>query len=277
MRREPRTPLGIGVIGLGWMGQLHARSYRAVVEHFPLLRVSPKFVIAADPLREHRRVGADQLGFSQVTADYRQVLNHPEVDVVSICAPNYLHREIALATAAAGLPFWIEKPMGTGANQSAEIAHAAAHMVTAVGFNYRHAPAIVHARRLIRTGSLGRITNVRCWPLADYAADPGAPLTWRYDYSQAGSGVIGDLLTHGADLLHFLVGRIVEVSAISSTFIDERPVPTAMGAGHSGYEIREETGPVENEDFAAALARFESDTVGTIETSRVVNGPRSEY
>src|SRR5690606_29337707 len=121
--------------------------------------------------------------------------------------------------AAAGTPFWIEKPMGVSAAQSREIRDAAAAaregagIPTAVGFNYRHAPAIAHLRALVQAGRLGRITNVRCWLIADYASSPDGPLTWRYDRDKGGSGVIGDLLSHGADLVQHVTGqKISEVT-----------------------------------------------------------------
>jgi predicted dehydrogenase len=197
----------------------------------------------------------------------------------SICSPNFLHKEIALAAAAAGKPFWIEKPMGVSADESADIARAAAAagVVTSVGFNYRHAPAVARARQLIRDGALGRITNIRVWLIADYASAPEGPLTWRYDRARAGSGVVGDLMSHGLDLAQFLVGRVASVTALSSTFITERPIPTKVGVGHGGFEIGDERGPVGNEDYVGILARFDNGVVGTLESSRVSIGPRSEY
>ena len=210
--------LGVGVISLGWMGRLHTRSY-----------------------------------------DYHELLADPEVDIVSIASPNFLHKEIALAAIAAGKPFWIEKPMGVSAEQSREIAQAAekAGLVSAVGFNYRHTPAIEYMRTLVREGKLGRLTNVRVWFIADYNSSPLSPLTWRASKEKAGAGVVPDLMSHGADLAQYIVGRIASVSAITDTFITERPIPTKMGVGHSGFEIGDEVGEVENEDYVAMLVRFD--------------------
>ncbi|MDO4664854.1 MAG: Gfo/Idh/MocA family oxidoreductase [Actinomycetaceae bacterium] len=274
-----KKTIGVGVISLGWMGRLHTRSYKSLAEKFPELEVKIRLVCCADILEDNQKYATEVLGFEKATADYHEVINDPEVDVVSICAPNYLHHEIALATAATGKPFWIEKPMGVSAQQSQEIAEAAAKagVVTSVGFNYRHAPAIGRAREVIRSGQLGRITNVRCWLIADYASDPKGPLTWRYDKTRAGAGVVGDLLSHGADLVQYLVGRIDSVTALTDTFIIERPIPTKMGVGHGGFEVGDQTGPVGNEDYVAALVRLENGVVGTIESSRVSVGPRAEY
>ena len=271
--------LGIGVISLGWMGRLHARSYRAIAERFPELGVAPRLVAAADPVDQVRQEAMDSLGFERAYADYHDLLADPEVEAVSICAPNFLHHEMALAAVEAGKPFWIEKPMGVSAAQSREIAQAAekADLVTAVGFNYRHTPAIEYMRSLVRGGELGRITNVRVWFIADYNSSPLGPLTWRASKEKAGAGVVPDLMSHGADLAQYIVGRIASVTAVTDTFITERPIPTKMGIGHSGFEIGDEVGPVENEDYVSMLVRFENGTVGTMESSRVSVGPRAEY
>jgi predicted dehydrogenase len=131
--------IGVGLISVGWMGRLHTRAYKAVAERYPELGLRARLVIAADTVESSARQAAEVLGYESWTLDYREVLNHPDVDVVSICAPNFLHKEMALAAAEAGKPFWIEKPMGRGAVESGQIARAAqsAGIVTGVGVNYR--------------------------------------------------------------------------------------------------------------------------------------------
>lgn len=271
--------LGVGVISLGWMGRLHTRAYKALAERYTEIDADLRLVSACDPIAENRALAVEVLGFERAVADYRELLADPEVDIVSICSPNYLHHEIALAAVEAGKPFWIEKPMGISAAQSKDIAQSAerAGLVTSVGFNYRHVPAIEKAREVVRSGRLGRVTNVRCWLLADYASFPEGPLTWRYDRERAGAGVVGDLMSHGADLVQYVCGRISAVSAMTSTFIVERPVPTKAGVGHSGWEVSDELGQVGNEDYVAMMVRLENGAVGTMESSRVSVGPRSEY
>ena len=274
-----KRQIGIGVIALGWMGRLHARSHRSVSERFPELGAEARLVAAADPIGEARRAAVEDLGFERAYSDYRELLADPRVEAVSICSPNHLHQEIALAAVEAGKPFWVEKPMGVDAGQSRTIALAAnrAGLVTAVGFNYRHVPAVEYLRVLVRSGELGRITNMRVWFLADYSASPRVPLTWRTSRAKAGAGVIADLMSHGTDLAQYIVGRIAAVTAITGTFITERPIPTKAGIGHSGSEIGDETGPVENEDYVGMLVRFENGVIGTMESSRVSVGPRAEY
>ena len=169
MSTERRT-LNIGVISLGWMGRLHARSYLAVAQYFTELPVRVVLHTAADPDEGGRNYAYEALGFKNAVSDYKELLANPEIDAVSICSPNFLHHEIAMAAIEAGKPFWIEKPMGRSAAESQEIATGAtdAGLVTSVGFNYRHVPAIAEARRLVRTGKIGTINNVRVSFKADY-------------------------------------------------------------------------------------------------------------
>lgn len=272
--------LGVGVVSLGWMGRLHTRAYRALKERFPEIDADIRLVACCDPLDSNRDQALTMLGFERTYADYRDLIADPDVDIVSVCSPNYLHHEVALACAEAGKPFWIEKPMGVTAVQSREIAEAAerAGLTTSVGFNYRHTPAIQYARTLISQGKLGRITNARVWLIADYASDPNGPLTWRYDEEQAGAGVILDLMGHGADLLQYvLADRFAQVAAQTGTFISTRPLPLKAGIGHGGWEVSEERGPVGNEDYVAILARTDNGVLATLESSRVSVGPRAEY
>ena len=81
---------------------------------------------AADTAPDRAEYASDVLGYAKGSTDYRDVLADPEVDVVSICAPNLLHKEIGIAAAKAGKPFWIEKPVGRDAVDTAAVADAAA-------------------------------------------------------------------------------------------------------------------------------------------------------
>jgi predicted dehydrogenase len=273
--------VGVGLISVGWMGKLHSRAYRALPTVYPELRLRPRLVHAADTAADRVTYARDVLGYAKESADYRAVLADPDVDVVSICAPNVLHREIGLAAAAAGKHFWIEKPVGRDARETGEVAAAArkAGIVTSIGYNYRHAPAVEHVRELVAQGALGRITNVRAAFFTGYASEPKGALSWRFKRDLAGSGALGDLLSHVVDLVSYLIGPITEVSALTSTVYAERPI-LPMGSGTHFAVIEDgELGPVENDDYAATLARFAPTAqgpgaVGTLEASRTIVGPQ---
>lgn len=272
--------IGIGVISLGWMGRVHTRAYKALAERYPELDADIRLVSCCDVLERNRQQAITSLGFERAVSDYHELISDPEVDIVSICAPNYLHREIALAAIDAHKPFWIEKPMGINAAESRDIAQGAerAGLVTSVGFNYRHAPAVQMARQLIHEGRLGTITNARVWLIADYASDPQGALTWRYSRGKAGAGVVLDLLSHGEDLAQYILqDRIACVSALTDTFIPTRPIPLEVGVGHSGWKVSDQREKVENEDYVAAVARTDGGVALTLEASRTAIGPRAEY
>lgn len=267
--------IGIGTVSLGWMGQLHTRAYRRLLDHYPECEIRPRLVIAADAVEERARDAADRLGYEAWTTDWREVVEHPEVEAVSIAAPNYLHREVAVAAARAGKHIWLEKPCGRYPSETYEIGRAVeeAGVVSMIGLMYRHAPAVEYAKELIAAGELGEITHYRGYFLADYAANPNGALTWRYKLDGAGLGVLGDIMPHSVDMAQNLIGPIVGVSAQRETFIRTRPeVPEGMGTGHFTVEDGE-MGAVENEDYVGGLLRFENGARGTMENSRTCVGP----
>lgn len=270
-----RRPLGVGLLGVGWMGQLHTRAYRRLPEHFPELDADIRLVAAADPSPARRELATGRLGYARSTADWREVLASPEVDVVSITAPNFLHRDMGVAAAAAGKPFWAEKPLGRDAAETGEVAvaAAAAGVVTTVGFNYRYVPVVEHARALVAGGALGVPTGYRGWFLNDYASSPAGVLSWRFRRALGGSGALGDLMSHVVDLAHFLVGPVAEVVATTDLLIPERPLPESEDAGHFAVGGAGPSAPVENEDAARALVRFASGLGGALEVGRAVVGP----
>ena len=267
---------GIGLISVGWMGKLHSRAYQAIPLVYPELKIRPRFVHAADTAADRVGYARDVLGYTRAGADYRDVLADPDVDVVSICAPNMLHREIGVAAARAGKPFWIEKPVGRDAAETAAVGAAAkaAGVVTSIGYNYRHVPAVERVRELIADGRLGRITNVRAVFFNSYASEPNGALSWRFRREEAGSGALGDLLSHVVDLMQYAVGPIAEVSSLLTTVYAQRPILPMGSASHFAVIENGEMGDVENDDYVAALVRFTGGAVGTLEASRVSVGPQ---
>src|SRR6185503_16361305 len=200
---------GVGLISVGWMGKLHSRAYQAIPLVYPELKIRPRLVHAADTAPDRADYARDVLGYAKGSTDYRAVLADPEVDVVSICAPNLLHREIGIAVAAAA---------------------RAAGVTTSIGYNYRHAPAVERIREVIANGDLGRITNVRAVFFNGYASEPNGALSWRFKKDLAGSGALGDLLSHVVDLVQYVVGPITDVTALLSTVHRQRPI-LPMGSG----------------------------------------------
>ncbi|MFJ2155075.1 Gfo/Idh/MocA family protein [Streptomyces sp. NPDC087856] len=272
------TSLGVAVVGFGWMGRVHTQAYARVPHHFPQLTVRPRLVTVAEEVPGRAEQAAEQFGFASTTRDWREVVEDPRVQAVSITAPNFLHREIGVAMAEAGKHIWIEKPVGLSTTDASAVADAVskAGVQGAVGFNYRNAPAVEAARDLIASGELGRVTHIRVRLFSDYAAHPDGALTWRYELERGGHGVLGDLASHGADLARYLLGDITSLAADTAIFLPERARPTGATAGHA-LATGGELGPVENEDYVNCLLRFASGARGVLEASRVSVGEQNNY
>ncbi|AXG81709.1 Gfo/Idh/MocA family protein [Streptomyces paludis] len=277
-RESDRRPLGVAVVGFGWMGRVHTQAYARVLHHFPGLGVRPRLVTVAEEVPGRAEEAAAQYGFAGTARDWREVAADPRVEAVSITAPNFLHREIGVAMAEAGKHIWIEKPVGLTAADARAVADAAAKagVQTAVGFNYRNAPAVETARAMIAAGEIGTVTHVRIRLFSDYAAHPEGALTWRYERERGGSGVLGDLASHGVDLARFLLGDIASLTADTAVFVPERARPTGATAGHT-RAAGGELAPVENEDYVSCLLRFASGARGVLEACRVSVGEQNNY
>ncbi|MCC5036695.1 Gfo/Idh/MocA family oxidoreductase [Streptomyces sp. WAC 00631] len=273
-----RRPIGVAIIGFGWMGRVHTQAYTRVLHHFPDLQLRPELVAVAEEVPGRAEEAADRYGFAGTARDWRDIATDPRVQAVSVTAPNFLHREIGVAMAEAGKHLWIEKPVGLTSADARAVAKAAAGAGVrgAVGFTYRHVPAVETARELIASGGIGTVTHARIRLFSDYAAHPDAALTWRYERRRGGSGVLGDLASHGVDLARLLLGEITSLVADTAVFVPERARPTGSTAGHA-RSAGGEPGPVENEDHVSCLLRFASGARGVLEACRVSVGEQNAY
>ena len=272
--------VGIGLLGVGWMGEVHSTSFGRVPFHFPECGARARLVIAADASAERAQSAVDRLGYAEATTDWRAVLAHPDVDAVCITAPNFMHREMGIAAAEAKKHVRGEKPLGRTPAETAEIVAAAekAGIRTIVGLNYRHAPAVQYARQLVESGALGAPTHFRMQFVASYSANPRGALSWRFDRELAGLGILGDLGPHALDLAQFLLGPIRRVTATSALVIPRRPKQDVGTGTHFSVGAEDaELGDVGNEDWAAGLIEFASGLKGTVELSRVMVGADARY
>ncbi len=274
-----KRTIGIGIIGMGWMGMTHARAYQQIADRFHQSGLQPRLIICADDVEQRATEAKSRFGFKQATTDFRQVLNEKHVDVVNIAAPNDKHLEIVEAATAAGKHVFCEKPVGRNPAETKAVETAAqrAGVLTCVGYNYRWAPVVQHAQQLISEGKLGKLTHYRGRFFAGYASHPRTVLSWRFQKEIAGLGTLGDLLSHVIDMARFIAGDIACVVAQKETFIPERPLATTGSGTHFTHENSEgPVGPVTNEDYVGALARFENGARGTLEACRIITGPKCE-
>ena len=258
--------LGIGIIGTGFMGKAHAFAYRAALAAFPDIP-APRLEMIADVEEGLAARAAHQYGFARSSASWRDLVNDPRIDVVSITTPNTLHKEMALAAIAAGKHVHCEKPLSPSLAESAQMVEAAekAGVVTQVGFNYIKNPLLKLARDMVAAGELGEITGFRGIHAEDYMHDPDGPYSWRID-PVGGPGVIADLGSHIIGMARFLLGPITEVSADVRTVVKSRPV--ARGA--------KERKDVLVDDVARILVNFGRGCGGTIEANWIATGRKMQ-
>ena len=270
--------IGVGVIATGWMGQVHSRAYRSMTSRFPDYGIEPRLVVCADNVEARARDIQSRFGFEKMTTDWHQVLEDPDVEAVSITAPNNMHLEVIQAAAAAGKHIFCEKPVGRSPEESAAAEEAArkAGVLSFTGFCYRWAPLVQWLRGLIREGRLGDITHYRGRFLVGYASNPDGVLSWRFEREIAGTGSLGDLMSHAVDMAHFLVGPIARVVSQSDTYITERPIGTPGEGTHFSVNKDGPRAPVTNEDYVGALTHFAGGANGTLEACRIIAGEKCQ-
>ncbi len=270
--------LRIGLIGFGWMGQAHSRSYRSIPVYFPESGIRPALQVVADTMPDRLEVATSNFGYEHGTAEWREVVERNDVDVVDICAPNGLHQEIAEAAAAAGKHIFCEKPVGLEPAATAAIEAAArrAGVITGVGYNYRWAPLVQYTKQLIDEGRLGQLTHYRGRFFSMYGRDRLGLLSWRFLQEKAGYGALSDIMSHAIDMAQHLSGPIRRLVSVREIFVKQRPLPRPGAGTHYERGTPDDpTGTVTNEDYVGALVEFENGARGTLEADRSIFGPQS--
>ena len=260
------TPIGIGVIGTGFMGKAHSIAYSASASVFGIgLRPNLEIVCDLSPERANQR--ATDLGFSRHTDKWQDVVNDPRVDLISVCTPNNTHSEISIAALEKGKHVWCEKPMSSSLEDSQIMAEVAekSNSKTIVGYNYTKNPVVIHARKIIEKGTIGRISGFFCRYDVDNEADGSKPWSWRMSKELSGTGSNGDILSHVISVGHYLINsRISNVVGDISIIHKQRKDP----------KENEKSKIVDNDDMVSALVHFENGVHGHIGASRVSWGKK---
>jgi predicted dehydrogenase len=255
--------INVALIGQGFMGRSHSNAWGQVAKFFKPPLKPVMHTVFGQP-EENPQIFADNWGWQNAATDWQKVINAPEIGLVDIVTPNFMHAPVAKAAIAAGKPVSCEKPIAGTLADAREMVEAAkkANVKTFVWFNYRRCPAVGLAHRMIKEGQLGDILHVRATYLQDWAGE-SVPLVWRFEKQWAGSGAHGDLNAHIIDMTRFVTGQdITEVSgAIAETFIKERKIPGT-----------DKMGKVTVDDAVLFLARFSGGAVASFEAARQATG-----
>ena len=258
--------IGIGMLGYAFMGKAHTNAYKKIPYMVYPPPAIPRLVAIAGRNEAATKEAAQRYGYESYYTDWREMLKNDRIQLFDNGGPNDAHAEPSIAAAQAGLHVLCEKPLARDAKEAAGMLEAVtkAGVKHAVMFNYRFVPAIRQAKELIDSGALGQIYHYRAvylqeWIMPHY----GTPMIWRLDKNQAGSGALGDLGAHIIDLGRFLVGEFKNVSALTRTFIPQRP--TADGG----------QGQVTVDDAFIAAVEFENGAIGSVEASRFAAGRKN--
>lgn len=268
----------VALLGQKFMGRAHSNAYLKAACFFNLPKKPVMHTIAGLDLIALAPF-ADRWGWKNYNTNWKDVVKKPEIDLVDVSTPNYMHAEQACAALAAGKHVACEKPLAHTLKDARQMKNAAARArkaKTFVWYNYRRCPAVAMAQRLVRAGRLGRVYHVRAAYLQSWGG-PDTPLVWRFQKKYAGSGAHGDLNAHIIDMARFITGdEVVEVTgAIAETFVPERPLPSAgppRGGIAGGGGGRKDVGKSDVDDCVLFLARFKSGTVGSFEATRLATG-----
>ena len=267
-RAEKEAPeIGVGMLGYAFMGKAHSNAYKKLPYMIYPPPAVPRLIAICGRNEEAVAEAARRFGYEGYYTDWRAMMEDDRIQLFDNGGPNSMHAEPCIAAAQAGKHVFCEKPLARNAEEARTMLEAVekAGIKHMVAFNYRFVPAVRLAYDLITSGRLGQIYHFRALYLQEWIMPHyGTPKIWRLDKEVAGSGAIGDLGAHIIDLAHFLVGGMKSISAVTRTFIEERPLTDGSG-----------TGKVDVDDAFVATVEFENGAIGTLESSRFAAGRKN--
>ncbi len=265
----------VAVTGTGFIGPVHVEALRRLGIHV-------RGVLGSTP--EKSQEAAQQMGLEVGYADYQAIIDDPLINVVHLTTPNKLHFETAKAALLTGKHVICEKPLAMTSTETAElvrIADAHPNLISAVNYNIRFYPTVLHTRDLVRSGAIGDVYFVRGAYIQDWLLFD-TDFNWRVMAQDGGDlRAIGDIGTHWMDLIGFVTGLKTEsLLADLSTFIPVRKKPKQAIATFKGKEtdgsIEYEPVDIHTDDYGAVLFHYENGARGTMNVSQVSAGRKNQ-
>ena len=258
-----KKTIKVGIIGLGFIGKVHAQAYRSIPFSFPASTVDAKItaILRTSTGRDDQFI--QSLGNPIVTTDI-DTFFAAGLDMVDICTPNYLHLKQAQKAASKGCHLYIEKPLGWDLDHARRIASAAktAGILTHTAFMKRYYPSVQQAKTIISQGLIGDITNFNVLYYHNSYMDPRRPISWRLKHAPSGGGAMADLGVHIIDMTRYLLGEADWIQCHTRTFISQRP--TEKGSEHLE--------DVDVDDYGVCILGMNSGAIGTLQTTRMSGG-----
>ncbi len=257
----------VGIVGFGFIGRVHAYGHLNLPLFYDPAPCRTRIVAICTSRQETADKGREQVGAQFATTDYREITENPDIDIVHICTPNHAHKDQLLSAIRHNKHIYCDKPLVCNLQEAEEVERALPGYrgIAQMTFQSRFFPATIRARQLIEEGFLGQALEFQSAYLHSGSADPEAPLRWKLAAS-SGGGVIADLGSHVLDLVHYLLGDLRDLSAITHIAYGDRPSPTDPHARI----------PVDAEDCVRMLVRTQGGAVGTVEASKLATGTEDE-
>jgi len=263
----------VGVIGTGFIGPAHIEALR---------RLGNIDVAAlAEYSEDAAKSKAEALGIDRHYGDYRELLKDKSIESVHICSPNHLHYEMAKAALEAGKHVICEKPLAVSVAEAEELVELAQKkgLVNAVNFNIRYYPLARQLRLMIDKGDLGEIFAVQGSYLQDWLFHP-TDYNWRLEPDKSGrSRAVADIGSHWMDLIESVTGlKITGLCADFATFHKIRKKPLKPVETYAGKVLKPEDYkdvPINTEDYATVMLRFENDARGVMTVNQVAAGRKN--
>src|SRR5438067_1805303 len=266
--------LGMGLVGPGFVAPHHLDAVRRLGD--------VEIVALAGSTLERAQKKAAELGVPKAFGSYEDLIADPAIDIVHNTTPNHLHFPVNLAVIQAGKHLICDKPLASSAAECERLAEAAdaAAVVNAVTFNHRGYPLVQQMRSMIAAGRIGDAVFVHGSYLQDWMTSDRV-YSWRMDPKLGGpSSALADIGSHWCDLVqHILGSSIVEVFADLTTVVSTRYASGESSEAFAGARKNDvvlQAFPMQAEDLATVILRFENGVKGVMSVGQVLPGHKNE-
>ena len=257
----------VGILGFGFIGKVHAYAHLTLPLYYPQAGFRTRITHIGTSAMASARTACAQVRADVPVVDYGEITENPDIDIVHICTPNHLHKDMLLSAIKSNKHIYCDKPLVADAAEAAQIKEVlAGYTATAqMTFQCRFFPATLRAVQLAREGFLGDVHEFRASYLHSGSANPETPLKWKLS-AKHGGGVIADLGAHVFDLVHALLGEYDRLTATTRIAYARRP--------SADDPVRMEA--VDAEDSVNIIVRLKNGAVGAIEASKTATGTEDE-
>ncbi|MCD4672809.1 MAG: Gfo/Idh/MocA family oxidoreductase [Anaerolineaceae bacterium] len=262
-----KKELNVGLVGLGFIGKIHAIGYRDIALCFPEPQVTANLKAVLRTSLGRDQAFIKTAGIEMETTSIEEFFAQP-LDLVDVCSPSAMHTQYVLEAARRGIPIYCEKPLGKDLADARIMAEAATqnNILTHIAFTQRYLPAIRQMKAALDSGKFGEVLNFRSNIFHSSYLDPRRPMAWRLRFAESGGGAFADLGAHLIDLVKYLIGDAAKVGAKMRTFIKERPVSRGS----------HQTETVDVDDWALCTLQLKNGAIGHIEATRMAAGISDE-